>query len=305
MIAVMKREIACLDMFSEFSRDRQQGIFNGPEGFHPSKASKMNVIQEFGRILPYIMPKDDAYTASMLWHNDLHSDNIFVNKDRPTEMTGIIDWQGVHLSPAFLHIHYPSLIEYDGPILDGFERPKLPSNFAELDPIAKKAARTLHTAQSMWGLYQIFIQKQAPDLLRILRYRDTLPCQIMSLIGSTFDDGEAFVQSLLAQLAEPDTWKKVIGANGQKDLEINCPLVYSADELSRQKDELAKWKNDIERKARVIEEVGAYTGWDGAVSPEEYSIVFERLEKARERFLDAESKTPEEREQWATAWPFK
>lgn len=97
----------------------------------------------------------------------------------------------MHLSSALPHINYPSFIEHDGPVLEGLKLPQLPSNFEELDPIAKKEAQALHTSQSLWVLYQIFVQKQAPDLLRILCYRDTLSCQIMCLIGSIFDDGEA------------------------------------------------------------------------------------------------------------------
>ncbi|KAH7381697.1 hypothetical protein BKA66DRAFT_570821 [Pyrenochaeta sp. MPI-SDFR-AT-0127] len=300
LTATMKREIACLDSFSTFPRDRQQGIFNGPGGFRPSKASKMGAIREYSCVLPLIVPRDDAYNASILWHNDLHSNNIFVNKDCPTEITSIIDWQSVHLSPAFLHVHYPSLIEYNGPILNGFKKPELPSNFADLDPVAKENARSLHMAQSIWGLYQIFTQKQAPDLLRTLRYRDTLPSQIMNLIGSVFDDGEPYIQNLLSRLTEPEIWKKVVKDNDQ----VPCPLVYSDFEMSQQRDELARWERDVERKAQVIEEVGAYTGWDGAVLPEEYSTMSEKLKNARERFLDRESKTPEERKQWASAWPF-
>jgi hypothetical protein len=109
----------------------------------------MAVIQDFVRFFPHIIPINETHTASILWHNDLHSDNIFINKNRPIEMIGIIDWQGVYLSSTFLQVQYPSLIEFDGPILDDFEKPKLPSNFAELDPIAKRAARTLHTSQSI------------------------------------------------------------------------------------------------------------------------------------------------------------
>ncbi|KAF2130889.1 kinase-like protein [Dothidotthia symphoricarpi CBS 119687] len=303
--ATMKREIACLEAFSEFPRDRQQGIFNGPGGFHASKVSKMAVIQHYSRILPLIMPKNDAYTASILWHDDLHSDNIFVNEDCPTEITGIIDWQNVHLSPAFLHVSYPSLIKYDGPILDGFEQPTLPSNFAALDPVAKEKAQSLHKAQSMWGLYQIFVQKEAPDLLRTLRYRNTLPCQIMSRIGSVFGDGEAYVQSMLTRLAEPEVWEKVVKINGQDPTRVPCPLVYSDYELSKQRDDLAKWEKDVERKARVMKEVGTYTGWDGAVLPKEYDMMSEKMEKARKRFLHVESRTSDERELWTNAWPFK
>jgi len=305
MIAIAKREIACLDTFSDFPRGRQQGIFNGPVGFHPTKASKMLVLQDFLRILPHILPGQDAYSASILWHNDLHSDNIFVNKDRPTEITGIIDWQSVHLHPAFLQVQRPALIEFDGTKLNGFEKPRLPSNFAELGAVEKKAARTLHTAQSIWALYEMRVQKEAPDLLRTLRYSDVLPCQIMALVGSTFDDGEPYVQNLLAKAAEPQTWAKLVGDDDRGDAKVPCPLVYSDDERIKHESELAKWEMDVDRKARVIEEVGAYTGWDGAVLPDEYEEVSKRLEGAKERFLDSEAKTAKEREQWVEAWPFK
>ncbi|KAL9094147.1 MAG: hypothetical protein Q9165_003562 [Trypethelium subeluteriae] len=286
---IINREVAC--------------IFNGPGGFPPSKSSKMSVIEAVRRIVPFIIPTDDAYPASIPWHNDLHSDNIFVNPDQTTEVTGIIDWQGVHVSPAFLHVHDPSLIEYDGPVLDVFEQPQLPSGFAELDPVAKKAARELHTAQSIWDLYQIFTQKQAPDLLRTLRYRDTLPCQIMTIVGSIFDDGETYVQSLLSELATTDIWNKVVRSD------VPCPLAYSEDQLSKQKDELAKWERDIELKAGVIAEVGAYTGWDGAVSPEDFDTLYQRLEEAKKNFLKQEMESGlgslNEREQWEKAWPFQ
>ncbi|KAF2281565.1 kinase-like protein [Westerdykella ornata] len=279
MKALIKREMACLETFPEFPRDRQQGIFNGPGGFHPSKALKLSVLNDCSRVLPYIMPKEDAFTATVLWHNDLHSDNIFVNADRPTEITGIIDWQGVHLHPAFLHVHYPSLVEYDGPVLPPLSSPQLPPNIKEMEPVEKEQAKALFLAQPFYSLYQINIKRQTPELL-------------------LFDDGEVYVQSLLAQLTEPDTWSKVGGS-------VSCPLAYTDEERSRQNEELAKWQRDVERKARVIEDVGAYTGWDGAVAHDEYDVVAERLQKAKEKFLDAEAGSPEERAQWIKAWPFQ
>lgn len=62
---------------------------------------------------------------------------------------------------------------------------------------------------------------------------------------------------------------------------------------------MAKWEKDVEQKGGVIQEIGAYTGWDGTVSPEDYGTMTEKLERARERFM--ESKPPEERQQWAKA----
>jgi hypothetical protein len=107
----VRREVAWLETFCGFPLDRQQGIYNGPGGYQPCKASKIAVTRDYAQLIPHRLPKDGSCTASMIWHNNLHSDNMFVNEDRPTEMTGIIDWQGVQLSPAFLHVHYPSLIE--------------------------------------------------------------------------------------------------------------------------------------------------------------------------------------------------
>lgn len=57
----------------------------------------------------------------------------------------------------------------------------------------------------------------------------------MTLIGSIFDDGEAYIQSLLSQLAKPAIWKTVVKTNGQEAVEVPCPLVYSDHELSKQK----------------------------------------------------------------------
>jgi hypothetical protein len=112
----------------------------------------------------------------------------------------------------------------------------------------------------------------------------------MSLIGSTFDDGEPCNQTLLAQLTDLEIWTMIAKNNSQEALEVPCPVTYSDQELTRQREDLAKWEKDIERKARVIQEVGAYTEWDGAVPP--------RITPYMPRG------TPEEREQWASAWPF-
>lgn len=84
--------------------------------------------------------------------------------------------------------------------------------------------------------------------------------------------------------------------HGPDAVNIPCPLVPSAHTLAQQQDGLARWGKEIERKAQVLREIGAYTGWDGAVSPDEFGVVAGRLEGARERFLRVESRTSEERE---------
>ena len=82
--AIIQREVACLEKFHDFPRDRQQGIFNGPGGYRPTTSLKKSVLEDVRQILRHIIPRDDAYTASILWHNDLHLENIFVDETQPT-----------------------------------------------------------------------------------------------------------------------------------------------------------------------------------------------------------------------------
>jgi hypothetical protein len=41
------------------------------------------------------------YGKPLLFHSDLHKRNIFVSEDDPNVITGIIDWQGTSVEPAF------------------------------------------------------------------------------------------------------------------------------------------------------------------------------------------------------------
>ena len=105
----------------------------------------------------------------------------------------------------FLIAHHPSLLEYDGPRLDGFVKPELPKDFDSLDPDAKKSAKATYLAQLFWLTYEIQVKKAVPELLQAFRYRDTLPGQILGIIPSTYGDGEPYIQSLLADISQEDT----------------------------------------------------------------------------------------------------
>lgn len=143
MKALVQRETACLEKFPTFPRDCQQGIFGGPRGYHPTKETKLSVLRDFLKICPHIMPRNEGLSAGVMWHNDLHTDNIFVDVQNPSQITSIIDWQGMPVYPMFLIAHHPSLIEYEGPKLKGFTQPALPEKFETLDPEFKQAAKEL------------------------------------------------------------------------------------------------------------------------------------------------------------------
>ncbi|OQE07809.1 hypothetical protein PENVUL_c012G04689 [Penicillium vulpinum] len=97
--ALVQRETACLEKFSDFSGDTQQGIFGGSGGYHPTKEAKLSVLQNFLKICPYILPRNEKLSTGVLWHNDLHIYNIFVDIENPSQITGVIDWQGTPICP--------------------------------------------------------------------------------------------------------------------------------------------------------------------------------------------------------------
>lgn len=133
---------------------------------------------------------------------------------------------------------------------------------------------------------------------RVLGHRVRLVGKIVAAAGCISDDGEAHLQSLLAQLVEPETWGKVVGQN------VACPLSYLEDELALQREDLEMLERNVERRVRVVEELGVYKGWDGAVKPGEYEDMAKRLEGARERFLDDEGMMACERGV-SEGWPLK
>lgn len=303
--ALVQRELACVNKFRKFPRDCQQGIFNGPDGYRPTKEAKLSVLQDFLKIYQYILPKDDALDTGIIWHNDLHADNIFVDKDTPTKLTSIIDWQAIPIYPMFLIAHHPSLIEYDGPKPERFVQPRLPEDIEEFNAHDKKAAKELFLAKTIWLYYETQVNKESPDLIHAFKYRETLQSELLSLIGSIFDDGEPHVQKLLADLARDDIWKQIVGEDGHGNASVLCPLRYSEEDLNKQNYAYAKWERDVERKAQVLDEIGVYPGWNGAVSPGDYEEVVRRLGIAKERFLERESTTPHERLLWEEVWPFE
>lgn len=233
-------------------------------------------------------------------HSDLHTNNIFVDPAHPTSIVGIIDWQSVHLSPLFLQVRHPSIVQFDGPIPEGFDPIALPDNFDDMSHEAQKAARKLRSVQSLYKLYEIELRQRNEDLFHALRYRGTLPCQITGLAGSLFRDGEPHVAGLL--MAVEREWSKIVG---DVTAPPPCPLRFSTQDKERQRADEAKWIEGIELLQTVLDDLGMPTGWDGWVNHAGYESTKARLDACLGRFLDREARNAEERAAWIKAWPFQ
>ena len=289
------RELECLKRFSTFPRP--QGFFYGPGQYLPTAKLKEETLHDYIKVIPFLSPEDTELSKPVLWHPDLHTDNIFVNPDRPTEILSIIDWQAVNLSPLFLQVSHPAIVEFDGPIPVGLGSINLPSNYDNLSPEEQLEARKLRAAQSLYKLYDIELIQQSPNTSRALQFKDSLAGQITGLAGSLFSDGEVAVQGMLIKLEEE--WSTYIGPS------VSCPLSFTAQHKEQQRDDEAKWVSGVELMEEFLNKVGVCQGWDGWVNHNNYEYFKCRLEECQEQFLDAHSATDEERSQWESVWPFR
>lgn len=153
--ALAQRERACIKQLKRFPRP--QGIFGGPGVYHPTAEAKLQVLEDFENVAPYLLPKDSSIHVPVLWHTDLHRENIFVDPENPSKVLSIIDWQAVHTAPLFQQVHTPDFLDFEGPKPpEGLESPpSLSPDFEELQPEEQKQARLLLSKQSLYKMYEI------------------------------------------------------------------------------------------------------------------------------------------------------
>ncbi|KAI9808679.1 MAG: hypothetical protein M1825_003831 [Sarcosagium campestre] len=229
--ATARREVASVEKLPEYPLP--QGLFYGPRQYRPSKSSKLRALDNYMRVAEYLLPAAGPLRASTMWHSALHGSNIFVDPANRTKMTGIIGWQSVHLSPLFLQVGHPSLIEFDGPVPEDSESIKLPDNFEQLNDYEQTAAKKLYSEQSLYKLYEVELGLRAAEISYALRCQAALTCQITGLAGSLYFDGEPMVEGMLMTIERK--WKRIVGTGPDGCALKPCPLGFSTEEKARQR----------------------------------------------------------------------
>jgi hypothetical protein len=103
-------------------------------------------------------------------------------------------------------------------------------------------------------------------------------------------------------LAVTDKWETLVGGNGEGGIGIGCSCVFRR--TLQAETGLGEVEKDVDRKARVIEEVGAYTGWNWAISPEAMALRLRDWRKPGRGFW-RENHRARKGESSGVAWQFK
>jgi hypothetical protein len=296
--AMANREQECIKHLSRFPRP--EGIFGAPGSYQPTADAKLDVISDFRKVASFILPKDATVTKPVLWHTDLHADNIFVGPNNSSKILAIIDWQSAHVAPLCQQVITPAFLDFNGPKPDeGLSFPSLPENFQTLSAEEKANAEGLQTQQLLYKLYEIQSGRQNKDVFNALQYANTLGCQIIALISQVFNDGETIIKGQLIQLVQQ--WSATVGRDGTP-----CPITITEDDIMQQKVDQQKWEAGVQLMEDVLESLGgAESGWQGWVSHEEYAQMKVKLEIVKGQFLDHMAHNAAEREAWSRVWPFQ
>ncbi|KKK20511.1 phosphotransferase family protein, partial [Aspergillus rambellii] len=192
-----------------------------------SPESHILLLQKYLEIVPYLLPDDPAVVASHLWHTDLHSGNIFVDRGR---ICSVIDWQGTWAAPLILQARHPRLVDYHGEIIL-----KAPPSFKDLEP-AEKAR----------------IAKQVPLLDKVLHFdHGRTRCEPIQFVGDTWDNDILPLRESLIRIEK--YWDEL-------GFKSPCPIHFTQDELRIHAEEGEGW-NDVQDFWNSVSDIISRDGW--------------------------------------------
>ncbi|KAL3481884.1 kinase-like domain-containing protein [Aspergillus californicus] len=266
--AVGLREIACLENMAQLPRSSLS--LYGPGTMIPFRPERIAAVQNYLRLLKFLLPADQSIMSAYLWHPDLHTENIFVHPERPSEVLGIIDWQSSEILPLFDHARQPYILDYDGPSSTTLDPPTFPEDFDNLDPIEQSRSQDLYLRMSL-----------------AMEFQQTTSFDMMLFAQNLLIDGDALYQSRCLDLENEWTSLPGVQASGNPPF----PLRLSPDE-------------GVGLMQTLRQSLGPLWPEKGIVRPEQYGEVKGILKQAKVEMIEELEPSEAERAVWEESWPF-
>ena len=296
--AIVQRELACLGQCSKFPDP--QGFYQCPGQYEPKVETKKTTLQNFLKVVKYLIPKDITQQRAVLWHTDLHLDNIFVKPQDPSEITAIIDWQAVHIAPLFMQARRPAFLDLDDAILQdsGLDDVDLPEYYENLSKADQEKVRRARGAKLLWKLHEAELACQCQVVNEGIECGESLPGRLVAYAGNVFSDGEPLVDDLLIQMQHE--WISFVDDIKKE----SCHLHFTESDIVNHKEQFALWANSIRLKKEFLSRFGQSHFWDGRVAHDEYKAGKAKMKTLQDEFVAQHSSNELEQEQWVKAWPF-
>ncbi|KAI9709530.1 MAG: hypothetical protein M1820_003290 [Bogoriella megaspora] len=297
--AVGCREIMAIETLDNFPK--QDVIICGPHLYTPTKMKKLSALNLYQQILPDILPTESAYQFGHLWHDDLHHNNIFVDPENPTKVTGIIDWQSTQIVPLFDHRLMPGLLDcpHSEPE-DNLERPALSEDIDSLPKYQKAAILRDWVDRSLLVAWRRSIKNKNPQQYESISFGTTTPGNLLSLGRRLYSLGEAHFTALLLDLKEEWASLPQVQSQGNKPF----PLSFSPSDVSKIKDDMSLANRGIEIMQYTAAMFGDLWPDNGLVRHDQYDRARSELNHAKENLIQHLGLSISERKEFEKFWPF-
>ncbi|PGH23274.1 hypothetical protein AJ80_02690 [Polytolypa hystricis UAMH7299] len=200
---IAKREMNWISRFAK-PRDLSDPLRQSTSQEYPN--CHLQILNQYLKILPQVIPSDHDLYRSTIWHSNLHSGNIFVENNK---IVSIINWQCCMSVPLFLACKIPKFLKVDGPPL--FDLPPA----AGLSAQEKKETLLKYQLTQLQRFYISKLKDLDSSIFRALSYPHAIiRQQFIDFAGSTWEDDGLF---LFREMMHQKTWgnqKEVFDALG-------------------------------------------------------------------------------------------
>ncbi|GBF61013.1 altered inheritance of mitochondria protein 9 [Trichophyton mentagrophytes] len=245
---------------------QQQASYQGSIDRH------MELLKIGRNVFPHLVqhPEIQSNSSPTLFHPDLHKRNIFISQDDPTIVTGIIDWQGASIEPAFYYAD------------EAPDFAKIPA-----EGLSDSAEESLR-----YQAYEIGLALLAPRLGATRKIDEAL-LRPFRYCHRTWRDG--FVPFTHELMRLKDSWERL-------GFEKECPIpAMGPEEKEFYEKQLEIYDGMLEFRRDMFEVLGVEE--DGWVPAERW----EEAKKMHQGFYDTlmdNLEDDESRQELRTMWPF-
>ncbi|KAH7377277.1 hypothetical protein BKA66DRAFT_551002 [Pyrenochaeta sp. MPI-SDFR-AT-0127] len=163
-----------------------EGLFLGPRQYQPSTLMKTSALNNYLKVALDVLPEEEGTHTVVIWHGDLHTQDIFVDPENPARIIGIIDWQTISASPLFMQVTRPGFLDFNGPEEPG--KVSLPENFDRLSLNGQREAKALQQAQTLHNIYMAQCYRQNPQVFLAMQQKGSSRHRVTIVPGTILLD---------------------------------------------------------------------------------------------------------------------
>ncbi|OAL75302.1 hypothetical protein A7D00_0901 [Trichophyton violaceum] len=283
---------------------RQTLLIYGPRPLYlPTVEKKVAALKCSLQSLETFLPEDPALLRGHLWHTDFHHENIHVNPEKPTEITGIIDWQSTPITPLFDQPLDLPFVNYDGPdIGENLEIPVLPDDFQSMQEDEKKKVHKNYMDKSAVVAWRLLLKHKNPAYYRAVLFKHTPIGLTLELSRQVFTIGESSLRTIYAEMGED--WQEY-APKGSDMNPVPCPFNFSQAEITEIDEDEEATASSTRIATQIQEHLGPLYPHKGVIEHENYEEVKKILGEIKQEVIEHLFESTDDIQTFDSQWPYK